>query len=254
MAGQPSPWAGAFRGFDDWDESKQKQVCLQFMHAAAPLLQDAKVVPKPNDDETELRGIYAGYPMRVTLDAFYDLAFDVKAQSAQHDSLCFRWAPDSAPTPGDVDPWDDDDEVRVFLAKCVYVEDSADEMDALLRRVQLLPAEFKANLFPMMQRHRLSAFNLTPTGPGTSYRENVGAMWDPMVQVHQILWLLGYAANVYMALPPPGAQSSGAHSGAPPEMSPPMAAAHRVQCRYCSTIFLLGHDSQCPNCGASYTG
>ena len=253
MTGQPSPWAGAFRGFDDWDEGRQKQLSMQFMQAAAPLMQDGKVVPKPNDDEIHLRGAYGGYPMRVRLDAFYDLEFEVKAPNGQHQHLTFMFDPDSAPTPGDVDPWDDDDEVRVFLAKCVYVEDSASEIDAVLRQVQRLPQDFKGYLFPMMQQHRLSAFNMGSDGPTTGFRDNIGEMWDPILQLQQVLWLLGYAANVYTQLPaeqPPWAMQG------QPGMAQPQALApvHRVQCRYCSTVFMLDQGSMCPNCGAPFQG
>ena len=38
---QPSPWATAFRGFDDMEDDRKRQLVTQFFHAAAPLLQRA---------------------------------------------------------------------------------------------------------------------------------------------------------------------------------------------------------------------
>lgn len=210
-------------------------------------MQGAQVVPKPNDDEIHLRGIYATYPTRVVVDPFWSIAIDVKAPNQQQRTLTVRFDPESAPAPGDVSPWDEDDEVRVFLAKCVFVEDSASEIEQTLRLVQSLPADFRGHLFHLMQIHQLSSVNLTGDGPGTSFRNDLGAMWDPMTQLGQALWLVAYGASVYAALPPPAgaAEVQGGFGG---------ASAHRAKCRFCGTLFLLGAGSACPNCGANYTG
>lgn len=230
------------------EDDQKRQLVTQFFHAAAPLLQNAQVVPKPNDDEIQLRGIYSGYPMRVVCDAFFDLAFDVKAEGGPRNGLCFRFDPDSAPSPGDVDPWDEDDEVRVFLARCIFVEDSAGDIDATLRRIGALPVEFLAHLYQLMHHNDLTVVNLTSQGPGASFRHHIGTMWDPMTQLQQVLWLLAYGANVYRALPVEQAYTPQAYA------APQAAAPFRAQCRYCSTIYLLDATSQCPNCGAPYTG
>ena len=247
MQGQPSPWANAFRGFEDWDDDRKKHVVMQFLQAAGQGMQGAQVVPKPKDDEIQLRGTYAGFPTRVTVDAFWDIVIDAKAPNAQDRSLTVRFDPESAPNPGDVDAWDESEEVRVFLAKCVFVEDSAGEIDETLRFVQSLPPEFRQHLFHLMQSNGLGSFNLTSEGPGTSFRNNVGEMWDPMLQLGQALWLVGYGANVYGALPPP----RHGHPGGPAFAGG--TAAH-PKCRYCGTIFLLGPTSACPNCGGAFTG
>lgn len=238
MQGQPSPWAGAFRGFDDWDDDRKRHVVMQFLHAAGQNMQGAQVVPRPKDDEIHLRGTYAGYPTRVVVDPFWDLAIDMKAPNHQQRTLRVRFDPDSAPSPGDVDPWDETDEVRVFLARCVFVEDVASDIDETLRLVSVLPLEFKQHLFHIMQSNDLAAVAMTSDGPGTSFRQDLGKMYDPMIQLGQAVWLVGYAANVFRGLPPPVPQ-------------PPPG---RLRCRYCGTLFLLGPSSACPNCGAAYTG
>ena len=94
MQGQPSPWANAFRGFEDWDDDRKKHVVMQFLQAAGQGMQGAQVVPKPKDDEIQLRGIYAGFPTRVTVDAFWDIVIDAKAPNAQPRSLTVRFDPE----------------------------------------------------------------------------------------------------------------------------------------------------------------
>ena len=249
MQGQPSPWVSAFRGFDDWDDDRKRHVVMQFLHAAAQSMGGGQVVPKPNDDEIQLRGVYAGYPTRVVVDPFWDITIDMKAPNQQPRSLSVRFDPDSAPSPGDVDPWDESDEVRVFLAKCVFVEDDAGSIDETLRLVESLPLEFRQHLYHLMQTNNLSSFGLSNDGPGTSFRKNLGEMWDPMIQLGQALWIVGYGANVYSALPPARGH---AQSGFTP--GPAIHAGPRPKCRYCGTVFLLGPTSACPNCGAAYTG
>ncbi len=247
MQAPPSPWVKAFRGFDEWDDDRKRPLVMQFLQAAGQSMQAAQVVPKPNDDEIQLRGVYANYPTRVVVDPFWSIAIDVKAPNRQSRTLTVRFDPESAPTPGDTDPWDESDDVRVFLARCVFVEDSASEIEGTLRLVQSLPADFRGHLFHLMQINKLSVVNLTGDGPGTSFRDGLGEMWDPMTQLAQALWLVAYGANVFGALPPPtGSEHAGFAGGG--------ATAHRAKCRYCGTLFLLGAGAACPNCGANYTG
>lgn len=244
MQGQPSPWARAFRGFDDWEDDRKRHVVMQFLHAAGQNIQGGQVIPKPRDEEIQLRGVYAGYPTRVVVDPFWDITIDMKAPNQQPRSLSVLFDPDSAPSPGDVAPWDETDDVRVFLARCVFVEESADEIEATLRLVESLPLEFRQHLYHIMQVNNLSRFGLSNDGPGTAFRKNIGEMWDPMVQLGQALWIVGYGANVFGALPPP-------HAHAAPGFA---HAQGRSKCRYCGTLFILGPSSACPNCGAAFTG
>jgi hypothetical protein len=245
MQGQPSPWARAFRGFDDWEDDRKRHVVMQFLHAAGQNLQAAQVIPRPKDDEIQLRGVYAGYPTRVVVDPFWDLTIELKAPNQQPCSLSVLFDPESAPSPGDVDPWDETDDVRVFLARCVFVEESADEIEATLRLVESLPLEFRQHLYHLMQINNLSSFSLSNDGPRTAFRKNLGEMWDPMVQLGQALWIVGYGANVFGALPPARAHAAPGFAH---------AQGHRPRCRYCGTVFILGPTSACPNCGAAFTG
>jgi hypothetical protein len=243
-----SPWAAAFRGFDDMDDDRKRSTVMQFLHAAGQNIQSAQVVPKPKDDEIELRGVYAGYPVRAIVDPFWQMTIDMKAPNQQTRKLRVRFDPDSAPSPGDTNAWDESDEVRVFLARCVYVEDSASDIDGTLKLVESLPLDFRQHLYHRMQTNDLGSFGLSNDGPGAAFRQDFGHMWDPMVQLGQALWIVGYGANVYNALPvPQGYGQPGAGAGA----APPAA---RPKCRFCGTIFLLGPTSACPNCGAAYTG
>lgn len=250
MQGQLSPWANAFRGFDDWDDGRKKQLAVQFLQAAGQAMHGPQIVPRPADDEIQLRGVYAGYPTRVVIDAFWDLAIDMKAPNRQTTTLTVRFDPASAPSPGDADPWDEDDEVRVFLARCVFVAGSSAGVDESLRALQALPLEFRQHLYHLMPADQISVVNLTGDGPGGSFGPSLGEMWDPMTQLAQALWLLAYGASVYAALPPQG--PAPAYPGHPGH--PHAAAAPRSKCRYCGTLYLLGATSACPNCGAVYTG
>jgi hypothetical protein len=247
---QPSPWARAFQGFEDLDDDDKRRLTTQFLQAAAPMFQNAQVVPKPNDDEIQLRGVYSGYPTRVLVDTFWDITVDMKAPNAQREPLCVRFDPNREPSAGDVDPWDEHDDVRVFLARGVFVENSARDLEQTLRVVQALPLDFRGHLFSLIQLNLLSSVTLNGDGPRAAFRHNLGEMWDPMTQLAQILWLCAYGASVYAALPPPRNEWEGANAMMPPEIAP----AHRAQCGYCRTIYLLGPDSVCPNCGAPYTG
>lgn len=250
---QTSGWAQAFRGFDDWEDDHKRARVTEFLNAASGLMPPAKVVGRQSEDQIELRGTYANYPTRVMVDTFFDLSVEMKAPNPLSEGIHVTFDPQSAPSPGDVDPWDEGESVRVFLAKCVYVEASANEMEPLLRRLQALPAEFRQYLFSLMQGNALSYVTLTAEGPRSEFRANFGEMWDPMTQLTQVLWLLAYGANVCAALPPQAVAAS-SHAVAVPatgSAAPPVA---RAKCRYCTTVYLWGPHSACPNCGAPYTG
>ncbi len=244
MQGQPSPWAQAFRGFDDWDDGRKQQLVTQYFQAAGQNMQEPKIVPKPNDEEIELRGVYQSYPTRVVCDAFFGLNVEMKAPNQQLEALCVYFDPNFEPTPGDADPWDEDDEVRVFLGKGVYVEDDAEDIDQTLRLVRSMPPEFVGHLCNLMQANALASVVLSPQAAHAAFRNGLAEMWDPMVQLGQVLWLLAYGANVYTALPPATEQVE-ADAG---------IAVERVKCKYCGTVYLLTPESLCCNCGAPYTG
>jgi hypothetical protein len=87
----------------------------------------------------------------------------------------------------------------------------------------------------------------------------MGTMWDPMLQLQQVLWLLAYGASVYAAIAAqPAAQGYSAQPGHPSQHGYAPQAGHaallRAQCRYCSTIYVVDPTPACPNCGAPYTG
>lgn len=243
MQGQGTPWASTLRGFDGWDDDRKRSIATSFLTALGQHMQGAQIVPKPKDDEIQLRGVYAGYPTRVIVDPFFSFLIDMKAPNRQPRSLSVKFDPESAPSPGDDDAWDESEEVRVFLARCVYVEEAADEIGATLELVESLPMDFRQHLFQIMQARELASFGLSGDGPGAAFHGDLGSMPDPMLQLVQGLWIVAYGANVYGALPPPAGQ--GAQGG---------GVEGRPRCRYCGTVFLLGPTSTCPNCGAAFTG
>ncbi len=105
------------------EEPKQQKAWVRpLADSIARQLFGAKIVEKPGEQETEIRWVEGGVPVRITIDyAFDDFDIEARADGVTGD-LMLEYDPDvTIEAKGDSnDPWDEIDH-HVFFAKSVFV-------------------------------------------------------------------------------------------------------------------------------------
>jgi hypothetical protein len=171
---------------------------------------------------------------------------EMKCQNALG-SISLEWDPEKVPVEADEDDdWADEDELRVFVGKAVFVEGDGDDVNETLGSLSRLPAELAAELIAAMQSQPLTLFFMHPESMSVRFKKDFYEMDDPVVEIMTVVHVL---AKLTKAVGTGGAaaQAAAAGSAAP-------ARLHLVKCGYCSSRFNLGASSRCPNCGAPHDG
>jgi hypothetical protein len=212
-----SPWPKRLAGFHDWEMDRKKAVGKELLADIGSKLENAKVKEVLDEDELELRGRCDGVPVRVKYEADND------------------------------DDWGDDDEIRVFVGKGVFVEGGKDEVGNSLAALAALPPELSARIIKTMERLRLTRFMLFSTLINVGFDDNSYEMADPVAMVNEAIALMAQVAQTVGTVTPPvpGQASGGGVTVVPVKL---------VTCSYCSSKFNLGAGARCPNCGGAAEG
>jgi hypothetical protein len=248
-AGAGSPWPGRFKGFDDWEDDRKKAVGKAFLEDMGTLLQSPKVKEVLDEDELELRGRYEDIPVRLKYEADMGwVSLEMKCTGPL--DIFLEWDPEKVPVHSDDsdDDWDEDDEVRVFVGKGVFVEGDKRSVNDALAQFASLPAELQDGVVVTMQELELSRFMVLGETINAGFNANSYEMPDPAAMIGRAVALMARTARtVGSGEIVVGQTSSG---GAQVAIVP----VRLVACGYCRTKFNLGANSRCPNCGGSFEG
>lgn len=235
-----SAWAQRFTGFWDWEDEQKKKVGFEFVADLATRFENGKVKETTDEDDVEVRGRIEGIPVRVKYEL--DMGWvnlEMKCQSPI-DDLSLEWDPEKIPVHGGGDDdWDDDEELRVFVGKGVFVEGYKNSVQNVFDAIGALPSGTSEEIIRGMQERKLTYFNLSSERIHIGFKDNAYEMRDPIAEILEVAAL---AARV--------ASTLGSGQVAPPVRS--AVAAELPTCSYCGTKFYLGPSSACPNCGAAY--
>ncbi len=240
-----SPWAARFREFRSMDERDKLALCGDLLTEMAPQIENGLVKPLPDDDEIELRGRVEGMPARVNLE--FDVGWvrlEMKINNRVGELSLHR---DHEKIPKQKlanDDWADEDELRVFIARGIFVEGQERQVASELTTVQSLPSPFVPWLTTEMERLKMSRLFAYADTMNVGFDPNVYEMADPAQQIFSGLHVMKVTAQTLAA-----GQRDLAIQASPGVQLVPVP---RVQCAYCSTLFLLGDSSKCPNCAAAY--
>ena len=100
-----------------------------------------------------------------------------------------------------------------------------------------------SDLVATIERRELSRFAIYSERMSLGFKDNSYEMSDPIAQITEVMGMMARVAQSLGSVSPAQAGESGGAAS---------VAASLVTCSYCSTKFVLGPSSACPNCGASY--
>jgi hypothetical protein len=248
-AGAGSPWPARFAGFRDWGDDRKKEAGRAFLEDMGALLQNPKVKEILDEDELELRGRYEDLPVRVKYESDMGwVSLEMKCPGPL--DICLEWDPEKVPVHSDDadDDWGEDDEVRVFAGKGVFVEGDKSTVSGALAQFASLPDELQGAIVGAMQELELSRFMILGESISLGFQANSYEMPDPAAMIGRAVALMARIAKTVGSGEVVVGQTSG--GGARVAIAP----VHLVTCNYCRTKFNLGANSRCPNCGGSFEG
>jgi len=244
-----SPWPKRFAGFGDWDDDKKKAVGKELLADIGTRFENPKVKDMLDEDDLELRGRVDGVPVRVQYEL--DMGWvnlEAKCQGAIED-LELEWDLEKIPVEAadDDDDWGDDDEIRVFVGKGVFIEGGKDEVGIALAALASLPTELSQRIIQTMERLRLTRFMIFSTVINVGFDDNSYEMADPVAMVGEVTTLMAHVAQAVGTVTPPVPGQAGAGGVT-------VVPVNVVTCSYCSSKFNLGAGARCPNCGGAAEG
>jgi hypothetical protein len=258
-----SPWRSRLANYGDLSDAKQWALCEQLLGDIAPAFDNPKIKKLPDDDEIELRARLGDLPVRINFEVDMGWVRPEMKISNRTGELQLERDHENTPMEKDADDdWADEDELRVFVAKGIFAEGGEEEINQTLSTLGALPEAMRTELLTEMERLRLSRMYAFVDSMSAGFDPNHYEMNDPVRDVIAAAQLMQKLAGTLSQ------GSAGAGAAAPGEFQDvedgeldmrgggfaPAAAVQRVKCKYCSTLFVLGTTSNCPNCGAAHTG
>ena len=230
-------------------EKKRWSRSEKALERVAPLLDQSRVVKLPEDRAIELRGRLDDRPVRARVVPWSE-SVDWEMQVPTQDTWIWLTRDlDKVPQEKIVDDdWGDCDEVRVFVARGIFVEGAEHKVQQELAAFARLPGEFTAWLAAEMERLNLRRLRIgrnrvTCSPWGGFFELGKPARWlaDALEVVRRTA-----EAVAEIAGPAPEPKQSVSDPGGPrrPSGSP------WFRCGYCSTRFVATTVASCPNCGA----
>ncbi len=261
-----SSWAQRLARFGDLEDEDKLALCQQLLGEIAPRFDNAKIKPLPDDDEIELRGRVDDIPFRVNIE--YDMGWvrpEMKITNRTGEIELERDHDKIPKERDDDDDWADEDELRVFVARGIFVEGDDDEVNETLSTLQQMPPDDVEYVLAQIEQRKVTRLYAHVDALHVTLDPNVQDMADPVAEiVANVEWMKFLAQTLAAGQRDMSAEPRVVIRGnveidgqpvAPTAGAPAAAAAvHRVKCGYCSTLFVHGANPNCPNCGAPYTG
>ena len=214
------------------------------------LLGASSVRTEPDDpDECEVRGSISGRPARVKLDERPWLSLEFRAEIGLR-IIVLTHNPSKIPKQSDADdPWDDD-EVRTFVAKGVYAEGSADNVNKYISHFAALSDTARTQLVEAISTHFAAEIPTIFVAAGDSV--SLAGHLD-LAEVEAVaaavLPTLATIVDEIEQLPDPMAAMTQTAAVASGKAASQPAATQR-KCAYCRSRYVATWDLNCPNCGA----
>lgn len=254
----PMPWparlAQAKRSEDfgwDWGNVHAHRVTHSILEDAAPLFgtaeRPAKIKELPDDENIDLRGTCEGSPIRfavwMSFGSFWTIELRVDGVGA---SFELERDEEKVPKHGDDDdPFAEDDGLRVFVGKAIFVEGSERTVAEKLAVWEAIPEPLQETILAEMAALDARRVDARGNAITLNQRPGLNELDDPVAYMRRCAAFL-VALRDGLPSAPIGASASSDTTAVPP-------VAHvRISCAYCSSKFLQTPSHQnCPNCGAA---
>lgn len=259
-----TPWARRLKGYWDMADRNKWPLCEGLLQDIAPHLENGKIKKLPDDDEIELRARIGGTPVRVNFEVDMGWVRPEMKITNRIGEISLERDHEKIPQDRDSgDDWADDDELRVFVAKGIFVEGDDEEVDETLGSLSRLPGDLDRKLVAEMERLQISHFYAFSESMNVGFGPNNYEMVDPVQHILDAIQLMKSVADALatgerdMASEPRVVIRGNVEiDGLRVEPTEGVHAPHaveRVTCGYCSTLFVPAAELRCPNCGAPMT-
>ena len=258
-------WARRLKGYWDMDDPAKWPLCEELLGDIAPHLDSGKIKKIPDDDEIELRGRIGGTPVKINFEVDMGWVRPEMKITNRIGEIQLERDHEKIPQERDEDDdWASDDELRVFVAKGIFVEGDDEEVDETLDTLSQLPEALRGKLLAEIERLQFNHLYVYRDGMNVGLKPNNYEMADPVQHILDVVSIMKQLADTVaagdrdMASEPrviirgnvmidgqPVAPTEGVHTP---------RSFGRATCKYCSTLFVPGVGSRCPNCGAPLTG
>jgi len=219
------------------DGELAKGAALLFSAIEDLLTKPKQLMPDDERSEAELRGRVNDVPVRFLLES--DGEWQLEAKIARVDgSFYVRYDPDLTPKGGDPDDdWADQDDIRVFVAKGMYVEASPDVVEIFMHFAERMTDDQIQRLRDGMANLPLRFVWFLSDELEVGGKVPVQQLEDPVATFRTILAFVGWMGSDI----PGGVAGAGSFA--------------QTTCTYCSSRYFHGvRREACPNCGASPAG
>ena len=244
-------WLQRFSDYVSKNQAEREAVCEMLLNEIAPHLDSGKIKKFPDDDRMELRGRIDNLPLRIEILVFVGMGsieLEMKVENRLGQMFLVR-DHDKIPMPRDeADDWAEEDDLRVFVAKGIYVEGMDDEVSEWTSNLQALPMDISKALLTGMEQVRVKNFIVDRPSISVSLQAGNNDLEDPVSSVIAGAELIRMLAPSLLTDDP---NLDSDDEGGDEQTTEPIV---RAKCPYCTTLFVLGRRHDCPNCGAPYTG
>lgn len=258
-----SSWAARLKNFRRMEDEEKWALSEALLQDLGTRFDKPKIKKSDDFDDIELRARTGDLPIKIKFDATSGwVSIDMQCDN-RTGILVLTWDMDKLPKEkDDDDDWADDDEIRIFVGKGVFVEGDDDDVNRSLTTLQSLPTAFADELVSKMTTMKLTLFTAVPGEISIGFKDDHYEMADPVQEILEGVELMKSAAEAFGAgdrdmSNEPTVQISGNvminGQMVTPNVSsaPAPQAIQRITCKYCSTVYLLTPASKCPNCGAA---
>lgn len=260
-------WGGRLGRLDEMDAGAAAALVQAFLAEVGAAYEGAKVLPPNADGDVELRARSAGLAFRFVIDAgtwwlMPDMKFDNRTGELELTrDLQQVPSPRDSEDRDEDDPWGEDDALRVFVAKGIFVEGVETDVDETLAVLDSLPAAHRTELLAGMERLGISWLQAGSDQLSVRFDPNLDRLGEPVETVHACVSLMArLAVQLGEGSRDMGAEAKVLIRGAveidgqlvqPSAAQLPQRRFERAACAYCRTIFRADGDApKCPNCGA----
>jgi hypothetical protein len=251
----------------DWDNVKARQLVHEVLADAAPRFGGAKIKELPDNENIDLRGTFDGAAIRFAVWMSFGTFWTMEMRCPNRlGRIDIERDHEKIPKHrDDDDPWEENEERRVFLAKGIFFEGSDDDVSKKLETWSKLPETLQARILADMERLDIRAIRSFSEDVSLNQRPALPELEDPIGYMEDCAGLMAAIKSAIAEGDRDPAAEPRVRFRGPVEINgvridpgavPGSAGAHeRFTCKFCSSVFLLAAAShKCPNCGAPSRG
>jgi len=235
--------------FWEWENVTARQAVGKYLTMIAPSFGNAKIKENPDDENVELRGTFDGSPVRFAVWMSFGTFWSIQMRcQANLPELEIERDHEKIPKEADEDdPWDEDEERRVFLGKGIFVEGYDSDIEQKLALWSQLPESLQDSIVTEMERLDMNTVRAYGQEVSLNVKPGLNDLADPleyMTACAQLMAAIKNGAGGAAAGVPAAAQAAGVPAAV-------VQPAHKITCSYCTSVFILTvGKNTCPNCGA----